>query len=224
MVYIKTSNLSILQVLLIFKKITINGETFFTIQSFNRIEERGGSGEDMKRYMLLSIIVCLSLFSSSCSSNASQINQENMRIIDENLMLKEKMAELEMKLEQLQEEMIDTEMIQNQISNVFKCLVQKDFEQAKESFSEGVEITQQEIIFGNGTTFDHRIFHDQQVFLGKPIDCTIERKVGCVTYEVYNNKGVHYVTFLVQEQDNAWKISSITFAPTISPDMKKMRD
>ncbi|MBA9027650.1 MULTISPECIES: hypothetical protein [Bacillaceae] len=160
---------------------------------------------------LCSTIILLSSCSYFSVSSTEDANLQEMKIIDENLQLKDKIAELEENLSMLEKNQQTASSINENVFHFMKAIETKDLVELKKRVAEDVRIEPTGIIFDNGEYLKFDFIRSKDYLKLKEHEINSDN--GIFVYEFFSvgkNERAGQLSVEVVHQKNGWKINYVT--------------
>ncbi|MFJ7975446.1 hypothetical protein JNUCC23_12575 [Peribacillus sp. JNUCC 23] len=169
----------------------------------------------MVRSIILGGICSTIILLSSCSyfsvSSTEDAKLQEMKIIDENLQLKDKVAELEEYISMLEKNQQTAFGINEGIFRFMEAVETKDLVELKNRVAEDVSVESTGITFDNGKYLRYSFSQSNDYLKLKEHEINSEKAI--FVYEVFsddNKVKAKHLSVEVVHQKNGWKINNVT--------------
>ena len=167
----------------------------------------------MKKIKCVYIIILSSLLLSACNGRVESTPISEEELINENLRLKDQVADLKMELQQLEKHYTKERELKNQILTFFYEFKEGNLDTIQSMVAEDVEVTSDALKYKNG--WETTIPLDKYSgILFKEVDWVSDELV-CVHMEFLKQKGVEPLKIYMIRDDYSWKIRSIALSYVI---------
>lgn len=163
---------------------------------------------------ICSTIILLSSCSFFSVSKTDDAKLREMTIIDENLQLKDRVAELEEYISMLEKNQQVAFGINEDVLLFMEAIESKNFVELKNKVAEDVSIESTGITFDNGNSLRYGPIQSKEcIDYMKLKEHEINTDTGTFVYEVFsigNKTEAKQISIEVVQQENGWKIKNVT--------------
>ncbi len=166
-------------------------------------------GRAMKK-TACSVLVLLSiLILCSCSNRTNSSVRDEMEVINENLRLKDKVAELEKEIEEKNERSQSELEIQKLVSEFFYSINIGDIDEARKKITERIKLTSNVLSLPNNRDIKINRKEYLRLYLEKA-KWNYSDQV-CLTFDQYTDERNQKINVYVVKQKDDWKIDNMSF-------------
>ncbi|WP_042346851.1 hypothetical protein [Bacillus massiliigorillae] len=157
-----------------------------------------------------SVLVLLSiLILCSCSNRTNSSVRDEMEVINENLRLKDKVAELEKEIEEKNERSQSELEIQKLVSEFFYSINIGDIDEARKKITERIKLTSNVLSLPNNRDIKINRKEYLRLYLEKA-KWNYSDQV-CLTFDQYTDERNQKINVYVVKQKDDWKIDNMSF-------------
>lgn len=167
----------------------------------------------MKKNNGIFIMILTSLLLYGCDEGAKSTSIQDEKLIDENLHLKDQIADLEIEIQQLKKQYTKESEMKNDILTFFYNLKEGKLDDAQSLVAENVEVTSAALKYNDGRETIMEL-DDYSGIRFKEIKWESEELV-CVQIELLKQKGVDSLNVFMIMHEEMWKIRNIGSSYTI---------
>jgi len=159
--------------------------------------------------------ICSLIFLCSCSISTTSPERERqnqeLKILDENLDLKEQIAELEKDIERLKHNQEMTELAEEDVYRFLQAMKDRNTDELQQRVAENAQLDASGIIFNNGQSLKFEEQHANKPLLFVRLrkeDGDIE--AGKLVYDVLPDTEDRYLQLEVILQNDTWKVTGFS--------------
>lgn len=161
----------------------------------------------MKKNVFLCSLFLMCSFLTGCVNTVDSASTEEMEVINENLRLKDKIAELENDIDERNQKEILEREVERIILGFFLDISNGHIDEAESQTTENIKVTSTSIV-ANSSRIEIDYPHSQ--YLLQPIQAKWESdQEVCFMFDIIQEKGDYSFKIYIVNEDNEWKIDNL---------------